>query len=117
MSLKEIYQSQITAYSNQDLEWVQYVRDHFAVLVKSAVKQTLEPYQHYAMTYRLEDWLGEQNIPKEMAWIVLYINQLSDASDFKELTEIMIPNLTLLEQLKQQFKTVQSQKKAVQSKT
>ena len=117
MSLKETYESQITTYSNHDIEWVQYVRDHFSVLVESATKYTLAPYQHYAMMYRLEDWMGEQNIPKEMSWIILYINQLSDAFDFKDLTEIMIPNFTVLEQLKQQFKTVQSQKKQVQSKT
>ncbi|MBR1988610.1 MAG: hypothetical protein IKA36_06220 [Clostridia bacterium] len=116
-SLHTTYASLLSSYSNYDLAWVQFIRDHFYHIKKKSTVVELDPYRHNSMKYRLEDFLADNNIPTEMAWIVLYINQLGSNVDFRDITVMILPDVSDIKHLRDVFDTVQSHKKRVIKET
>ena len=111
--LHSAYASILSSYSNHDLEWVQFIKDHFYHIKSKSTLVELNPFRHNSLKYRLTDFLEENNIPVEMNWIVLFINQLGSDAEFCDLTTMLIPDVTDIKQLRDTFDTVQSHKKRV----
>ncbi len=116
-SLHSAYATLLSSYSNYDLEWVQFIRDHFYHIKKKSTIVELDPFRHNSMKYRLADFLADNNIPTEMAWIVLFINQLGSDADFHDVTFMILPDVTDIKHLREVFDTVQSHKKRVIKET
>lgn len=108
MSLHTIYKQCYSKYSNDDYEWVHYVHDHYARLRAKAAFIEMNEYKMHELHYRLTDFLEEHNVPKEVDWIVLYINQLASEKDFKSLTWMYLPDMTDLELMRDEFDTVKA---------
>lgn len=116
-SLHTAYATLLSSYSNYDLEWVQFIRDHFYHIKQKSTVVELDPFRHNSMKYRLADFLADNNIPTEMAWIVLFINQLGSDADFHDVTFMILPDVTDIKHLREVFDTVQSHKKRVIKET
>lgn len=116
-SLHSAYASLLSSYSNYDLNWVQFIRDHYYHIKRRATLVELNPYKHNSYRYRLSDFLAENSIPQEMAWIVLLINQLGSDANFSELSAMLLPDVTDIRSLRDTFDTIESHKKRVISET
>ena len=116
-SLHAMYKSLLSSYSNYDLDWVQFVKDHYDHIKRKSTVVQLNPFRHNSLKYRLTDFLADNNIPREMAWIVLFINQLGSENEFCELNVLMIPDTSDIAHLRDVFDTVQSHKKRVIEET
>ena len=113
ISLHSMYRSKLSSYSNYDLDWVQFIRDHYEHLKKKSVAVQLNPFRHDSLKYRLTDFLADNNIPREMGWIILMINQLGSENDFSDLNILLIPDTSDIIHLRDVFDTVQSHKKRI----
>jgi len=108
MSLEKMYESLTTAYSNDDADWVHYVRDNLHVIMATSEWMELDPFKHNSMKYRLEDFMLEERLSPSIAWILLLINQLGSNLDFIGLTRLRIPDITTIKELRSQYVSVRS---------
>jgi len=102
-SLSESITSLKTVYAEDDIDWVKFVYDHYQLLFNTAQYVKLDKSEHYWEYYRLEDFLQDKNIDPNVAWIVLYLNQIKSRLDFKDIDSIMIPSSDTLKALRQSF--------------
>ena len=108
-TLREMFEEQVDQYSSEDQNWVQFVRDHFQYLRNTAQETALDVYRHNTMKYRLEDFLEDQlKMPRSTAWIVLLINQMNSNIDFRELSSILIPDMHVIQYLRNTYDTVKA---------
>ena len=114
-SMHTVYASLLSSYSNYDIEWVQFVRDHYYHIKRKATIVELNPFKHNSMRYRLADFLSENNVPKEMAWIVLMINQLESEAKFCDLNIMLLPDVTDIKELREIFDNQRSHKRRIQN--
>lgn len=116
-SLHTAYASILSSYSNYDLEWVQFVKDHFYHIKRNSTVVELDPYRHNSMKYRLADFLADNNIPIEMSWIVLFVNQLGSDMEFRDISVMILPDVSDIKHLREVFDTVQAHKQRVLRET
>ena len=107
-SLRAMYASIASSYSSEDIEWVQFVRDHYYYLKKRCAKVELNPFRHNAQRYRLTDFCLENNLARGTEWIVLLVNQLGSEKDFSNLTVMLLPDMESIKELRMLFDSVQS---------
>ena len=101
-----------TDYSSRDIDWVQYVHDHYKNIFATCQSETLNVNEHYWEYHRLEDYLKSKSIDPNIAWIVLYINQLPSNVEFKEIRSLLIPDMSVLQGLYKSFLQNRSQIKS-----
>ena len=114
--LHNLFAKYYTKFSNDNYEWVHFVRDHYNRLRSKAVYIALNPYQMNVMYYRLNDFLEEYNVPCEADWIVLMLNQLQSEKDFKNLKWMFLPDMTDLQELRDEFDTVDAHARSIIAK-
>ncbi len=107
-TLKSMYNARLSSYSNYDLSWVQFIRDHYYHLKAGSTLVQLNPYRQNVLKYRLADFLKDNHIPSEMGWIILMVNQMSSETAFVDLHAMLIPSITEIERLRSVYNTVQS---------
>jgi hypothetical protein len=108
-TLRELFEEQVDQYCSEDQNWVQFVRDHFQYLRNTAQEVTLDVYRHNTMKYRLEDFLEDQlKMYRSTAWIVLLINQMNSNVDFREMSSILIPDMRVIQYLRNTYNTVKA---------
>lgn len=112
-SLRAMYESIASSYSSEDIEWVQFVRDHYYYIKKYCSKVELNPFRHNAFKYRLTDFCVDNNIPRGMEWIVLLVNQLGSEKDFANLAVMLLPDVEVIKNLRNKFDTIQSNRNRV----
>lgn len=112
-SLRATYASIASSYSSEDLEWVQFVRDHYYYIKNNCSKVELNPFRHNSFKYRLSDFCVDNNIPRGMMWIVLMVNQLGSEKDFANLSVMLLPDVDSIKKLRNMYDTVQSHKRRV----
>lgn len=116
-SLHSAYASILSSYSNYDREWVQFIKDHYYHIKNKSTIVELNPYRHNTLQFRLADFLAENNIPTEMSWIVLFVNQLGSDAEFTDLTYLILPDVSDIKQLRDTFDTLRSHKRRVISES
>lgn len=107
-TLKLIYQSNDTDYSNNDLGWVQFVRDHYTYLRNKSTPKIMSSVDMSITKYRIHEILAEMGMSPSVIWIVLLINQLPSENDFVDLTAILIPDMATIEQLHSTYNSIKS---------
>ena len=114
MTLKETLECKITRYNNSDFGWVQYVRDNLWYIRGTAQRIDLDVYRHNTMKYRLGEFIVETfNMPRDVAWIVLYINQLESDVDFRDLESILIPDMKVIDNLCNMYRNLKAQESSI----
>lgn len=114
--LHSLFAKHYTKFSNDNYEWVHFVKDHFNRLRQKAVFITMNPYKMHEVHYRLGDFLAEYNVPREVDWIVLMLNQLRSEKDFINLKWMFLPDMQDLQDLRETFDTVDAHARSVISK-
>ena len=89
--------------SSRDIDFVKYVHDHYKNIYESAKEVTLNVNEHYWEHYRLEDFLISKQYDPNMAWIVLYINQIPSNVSFKNIKTLLIPDPSVIQGLYSSF--------------
>ena len=116
MSLADNIRRSTTLYSNDDANWVNYVKDHYKEIVENhSTVEYLDPIRHNTYRYQIEEYLQEMGMPKDLWWLVFYINQLDSNKDFHDLIKIRLPDCKYLDVLRLQYDTVMSQRKILRS--
>ena len=108
MSLIDTYESRLSNYSSHDADWVHFIRDNLQTIMDSSVWYEVDPFKLNSKKYRLEDFLRDEDISYDTAWIVLILNQLGSNMDFIGLKRIRIPSDTVLKQLRTQYTSLLS---------
>ena len=92
-----------TDYSSKDIDWMKYVHDHYKNILASCKADALDINSHYWEFHRIEDYLKSKNIDPNMAWIVLYVNQLPSNVEFKDIKSLLIPDPGVIQGLYRSF--------------
>lgn len=117
MSLADQIKRSITTYANVDADWVNYVKDHYKEIVNyHSTVEYLDQTRHYTYRYQIEEYLQEMSLPKDIWWIVFYINQLNNNLDFKDLIKIRLPDCGYINTLRIQYDTVKSHRASTRAK-
>lgn len=103
MALRDAYQNLNTDLSNNDADWVEYIRDHYTTIVNTGGWIALDKFKHNTMKYRLEDFLQEEGMDTSIAWIILLINQLGSNINFINLTKLLLPDMKVIRRLREQY--------------
>ena len=107
-SISSFLTSKKSHYTNDDLDWVQFVHDHYQNIFDTATSRVIEKVPHFWEHYRVEDYLREIGIDPNVAWIVLMINQFSSNLDFRDLDHILIPDMNVVRALWRSFQQYRS---------
>lgn len=99
-------------FSSKNIDFVKYVHDHYKNIYETATTVTLNTTNHYWEHYRLEDYLASKQCDPNMAWIVLYINQIPSNVEFKDIKSLLIPNPSVIQGLYRSFLQNRSQIKS-----
>lgn len=92
-----------TEYSSRDIDFVKYVHDHYKNIYETAKEVSLDVNEHYWEHYRLEDFLASKKCDPNIAWIVLYINQIPSNVSFKNIKTLLIPDANVIQGLYSSF--------------
>ena len=114
--LHRLFASYYTKYSNDNYEWVHFVKDHLRRCRLNAVYVSIDPYQMHDMHYRLADFLREHNVPVEVDWLVLLLNQMDSEKDFNNLKWLFLPDMNDLQELREEFDTVDAHARSITNK-
>lgn len=101
----------VTDIDNSDIEWVQYVTDHYRELQASAVTVEVLPTDMELYRFRLSDWLSDRGYAKRLAWIVMLLNNIKSDREFVGFQQLRIPDSSQISQLRAQFNTFIAAKK------
>ncbi len=96
--------------SNADIDWVQYVKDHRSTLMDSSIKITVPANIMFTNRYRMGALLVALGHRPNIAWVVMWLNQLRDNNDIDALDDLIVPNLERLRSLHQQYKSFKAKK-------
>lgn len=105
MSMLTMLESSVDELSDTANEWVLFVQDHRRYLLTSSTKITLTMDEMFIYEYRPEEFLKDRHLPLSMMWIFLWINQLSNALQFPTIKNIIIPNVSYLYDLRNEYRT------------
>lgn len=105
----------ISNYSNTNKDWIQFIFDHYDLIKENSTKTSISDEDMYIYQYRLEDYLSSISVDKNIAWIVLFINQLGNNRDFKELKTLLIPNTNYISKLYSQYQSNNVNKELIDS--
>lgn len=108
--LKAMMEAQIDPMFNEsDLEYRLYLQDHRPQILASCEKKIITTNEMAVYEYRPKEFLYANNFPVAAWWVVLWINNINGQHHFFKLKEILLPSLSLIEDLYQQYRTLRSQ--------
>lgn len=112
-TLQEYLQSQYNQYSNTDIEWELFVKDHMNHILKNSTTIKINPNEMHKYTYRLSEFLEYKKINVSLGWIVLWLNQLSCNEDFSNLASIVVPEEKLIQEYKNKYDSDAAKKRRI----
>ena len=97
--------------------WRQYIKDHYNEIKEKAITIAVDPNDARKYCYSVEAYLIEQNVPRSVSWIVMWLNQLDSSMHFdKDIQSMLIPDMDQLKQYRMQYSTIRVQRnKALQT--
>jgi hypothetical protein len=102
--IADTIRSKIGKFSNADTNWVIFVKDHIYQIIESSTKITVKPEDMHLARYRPEEFLVDNGLPKELWWVLLFMNQISAHKDFVALTTVLLPSLNYMLTLYDKYK-------------
>ena len=101
----------VTDIDNSDVEWVQFVTDHYRELQASATTVEVSLTDMELYRFRLSDWLSDRGYTKRLAWIVMLLNNIKSDQEFVGFQQLRIPDANYISQLRAQYNTFSAAKK------
>lgn len=106
-SFADIMRGEISQLDDTDLEWVQYVKDHRALLLENASRVSIPPATMFTYRYRMRALLTHLKFKPELTWLVMWLNQLDTPADVVGLSELIIPSKEQVDDLSQDYASYQ----------
>lgn len=100
MIIQDLLKRNLTKINDIDSKWRNFVKDFRNQLLLSVSVIDLTPYHELIFRYRLRDLLYEAKLSEDIAWIVVWINDMKNESDFKDKTRLLIPEYNLLTRIR-----------------
>lgn len=91
--------------NNQEKEWVQFIYDHYTLIRENSEWISIEPGTMKRYRYRPEDYLEHLGKDKNLAWIMLLINQIPNRGYFEGLDKVLVPDQRYIEELRSKYET------------
>lgn len=93
-----------TPYNLGNTLWVQFVKDHYRVLLHSCTREELQDNERYKYRYRPEDYALKYNLEVEDTWILSILNKLDPNEGIPLYAKyILVPSREQIDTLKHQF--------------
>lgn len=93
-----------THYNLGNTLWVQFINDHYRVLLRNSTMEQLQVDEKHKYRYRPEDYAEKYNLELEDAWILMLLNKWDPNEGIPQYAEhILVPNPSHIATLKQQF--------------
>jgi len=98
-----------TTVSDDKGEWRQFILDHLDYISNRSSTFPIEPELMNRYRYDIRSFLKyNMNRHQDIGWIVQLLNGLQNDFEFVDITNLIIPDDSLITQLYFQFKTVKS---------
>ena len=105
-SLTNTLNLRMNKYSCNDGAWVQFVRDHHETIRAQALLIPISLEDQMKYQYRLREFLKDKGYDAELDWMVMWLNQIPSGQDFTGISNLIIPPLTMISELRSKYETV-----------
>lgn len=105
-SLTNTLNLRMNKYSCNDGAWVQFVRDHHETIRAQALLIPISLEDQMKYQYRLREFLKDKGYDVELDWMVMWLNQIPSGQDFTGISNLIIPPLTMISELRSKYETV-----------
>lgn len=92
IKLTDILKTSITKINDPDPKWRNFVKDFRSTIFATAKILQITDYHERIFRYRLKDLLKEAQLPINIAWVIVWMNNIDSESNFKDMTSILIPD-------------------------
>jgi hypothetical protein len=83
--------------------WEQFIMDHKELIKENSVTHTIDSNKMHDVKFRLYQYMREQRYETSYIWIILFVNDIIDETNFVNLTSILIPKIEFIRDLYKQF--------------
>lgn len=98
--LQDLLKRNLTKINDIDSKWRNFVKDFRNQILLTVTSIDLTSYHEMIFRYRLRDLLYEAKLSEDIAWVVVWINDMRNESDFKNRDYILIPDYNLLTKIR-----------------
>ena len=105
LRLAERLKRKVTNISPIDPDWVLFVIDHRSLILENSDLRIIHHENRWRYRFSIYEYLESvRRDYMQLAWIVLWLNQLGTSQDFVEdVKELYVPNLEYLQKLRKSF--------------
>lgn len=103
MSLKTELSKFITDISDEDPEWRIFLEDFKVELSINSKVYAFTEYLKEVYRFRTDHFLREHNIPADMLWLVVWINNLKSQLSLDGQDYLIIPNYNYVKELRSKY--------------
>ena len=103
MSLAEDFASMNNKINDQDTAWRHFLKDFKSNILATAKQVQLTPFQQRIYKYRLRDYLRENNLPVDLTWIIIWLNQMETELNFFKKASLIIPDYQTIVKIRNMF--------------
>lgn len=99
-SIKTKLELMQSKFSNSDPDWVQFIYDHKYRLMSSSEIVAISPENAFKFRFRPNELCKELGIKEDIIWIILWMNDIFDPSEFVGITQLrIIPDIKIIQKL------------------
>lgn len=91
-TLQDLLKRNMTKINDTNFAWRNFVKDFRNTILATAKMIELTPYNEMIFRYRLRDLLYEAKLPEDIAWIIIWMNDLKTETEFKSRDILLIPD-------------------------
>ena len=92
MSFSDTLRRTITKINDVDPNWRHFLKDYHSKILSTCTTIELSDYHSRVYEFRLRDMLRENQIPVDLTWVIIWINNLESEYNFSNITKILLPN-------------------------
>ena len=103
MTLVDMLKDKRSEIDDANPKWVQFIKDHRDELIQNATVRTFSDDYMNIVRYDMRQYLRLASYPEGLDWIVFYINDIQNESDFNSLNRLLVPNQNQISQIRNLF--------------
>ena len=99
-TLQDLLKRNMTKINDPSFAWRNFLKDFRNTILSTAKMIELTSYHEMIFRYRLRDLLYEAKLPEDIAWVVVWMNDLKTEAEFKFRDFIYIPDYNELTRIR-----------------
>ena len=101
MSYREMLSEFSSAYPTT-LDFIRHMKDHKRILMNTATVYKLDSVKMYKYNHRMSRFLRHINYPTQLEWLVLWLNDITNAT-FKDPITLLVPSIKTVDKLHEHY--------------